>query len=142
MPRKRKPQPAAEPTPPDSTTQPSAPEVSPPEQPAEGSHVAARRPDGPDIPNPFESRRDSVAGVRLLEDRRYKQMQIRFDAKPSQAVLAVMDVAGYTWRGSEKAWTKQLDPEASWKTRADAERLYAKVARMIREEKGITTELA
>lgn len=100
------------------------------------------RPDGPRAPNPHGYKQDVAAGVRLLEDRRFKQVQLKFADKPSAAVREMVREAGYRWREEEQAWTKQIDPEKGWQTRADADDLFERVTAAIRAEKGITREYA
>lgn len=109
-------------------------------EPGDRAHAAAVRADGLRVPNPFGFRHDAVAGVRLLEDRRFKQLQLRFVAKPSEAVRAVVAEAGWRWRPQEEHWTKQIDAEKGWQTRADADALYERVVTTIRAEMGVTAE--
>jgi len=86
---------------------------------------------------PFVFRSDLEAGIRLQEDRRFKQIQIAFAERPSDEVRYEIGNEGFRWRSQERVWTKQLDNEKPWQTRADAEALYERVAEMIRDEKGI-----
>ena len=108
----------------------------------EPSHVAAHRPGGPRVPSPFGHRQDAVAGVRLLEDRRFRQVQLKFADKPSDAVRRVVSEAGFRWLQGEQAWAKQIDRENGWQTRALAEEVFGRVVALIREEKGLTREHA
>jgi hypothetical protein len=87
--------------------------------------------------NPFPFRTDVEAGVRLMEDRRFKQMQIAFEQSPSEEVRYEIRNAGYRWQSKERVWSKQLDPDKAWQTRADADELFAVVTNMIRQEKGL-----
>ena len=73
----------------------------------------------------------------LLEDRRFKQAQLRFAAKPSDEVRQAVREAGFQWRSQEEAWTKRIDPEKAWRTRAEAKALYDRVTAMIRAERGL-----
>ena len=102
----------------------------------EGDADAARP-----LPNPFGVRADHEAGVGLLEDRRFRQMQIRFREKPSDEVRRVIREAGYQWRSQDQAWTKQIDPDAAWRTRAEATALFDRVAGMVRDEMGLGREV-
>lgn len=150
--RKPKPAPAEElnqqPAP-DAASEPAAPgedQGQPHEAPAsttgESSHVEAVRPTGPRSPNPFGYKHDVAAGVRLLEDRRFKQVQVKFAAKPSDEVRQVVRDAGFRWLQEEQVWAKQIDPEKGWQTRADADALFEQVTAMIRAEQGLTHERA
>lgn len=85
----------------------------------------------------FGLRGDYEAEVRLLEDRRFKQMHIRFETKPSDAVREAMRDGGFRWRQAEQAWTRRIDPEHAWRTRAEAETLFGRVVALIREERGL-----
>jgi hypothetical protein len=91
-------------------------------------------------PDPFGIAKDNVAGVRLFEDRLERQMVIKFEEKPSQAVIDRMKEAGYRWKAAEKIWAHPVYPESARTTRIDAEDLYQEVRQMIRKEKGIEPE--
>jgi hypothetical protein len=120
---------------------PPAPEPEPAasnEQPATTTAEPAKR----KLTDPFSIARDYQAGVELLESRRFRQMQIKFDEKPSPAVLDTIRAEGYGWRNQDKAWTKQMSQETAMQTRIDAERLYQQVADMLCQEKGIRTRSA
>lgn len=153
MPRKKKPQP--EPVTPDATASVPPEAMTRAEEPPppahhshaaneplseEPSHAGSVRPDGPQIPKPFGYKQDAVAGVRLLEDRRFKQLQLKFREKPSEAVRAVVAEAGWRWRPHEEHWTKQTPAEKGWQTRAEADALYERVVTTIRAEMGVTAE--
>jgi hypothetical protein len=104
------------------------------EQPAATAQPALqKRP----IPDPFSIAGDYVAGAFLLESRRYRQMQIKFDDKPSQAVLDAVKAEGFRYNGQDKVWSKQIQQDTAMQTRIDAERLFQKVTDMIRQEKGV-----
>lgn len=122
-------------------TTPSAPEPVA-ESGGESSPTRAVRPDGPRVPNPFGFRQDAAAGVRLLEDRRFKQVQLKFAEKPSEDVRRAVREGGFRWLQEEGVWAKQIDPDKGWQTRADAEALFERVAARIREEKGVAREHA
>lgn len=131
---KRK-KPAAEPvSPPPPTAAGPAPLVAPP-LPSVGAGGATPAADPADAPRPaaFAVRADYAAGVTLLEDRKFRQVQIRFADKPPEAVRTLVREAGFQWRANEGVWSKQLDPDHGWRTRADAERLYDRVADMLRD---------
>ena len=85
-------------------------------------------------PNPFGVRADVVAGVRLQEDKRYRQMQLSFDTKPSDAVRHAVRDAGFQWRSQEQVWSKRIDPDQGWRTRAGAEELFDQVTTLIPTE--------
>jgi hypothetical protein len=94
------------------------------------------------IPDPFGIASDNLAGVRLFESRKDRQMAIMFgegrsEDKPTPEVLAKMKEAGYHWNPSQRVWTHPVRFETARTTRIEAERLYDQVRQMIREEKGI-----
>jgi len=89
-------------------------------------------------PNPFGIRSDLVAGVRLQEDKRYRQMQLKFDSKPTDEVRQAVRDAGFQWRSQEQVWSKQIDPDQGWRTRAAAETVFEQVTALIRAEQGHT----
>src|SRR5712692_6927988 len=96
--------------------------------------------------DPFGIATDNLAGVRLFESKRDRQMAIKFgegrpEDKPSQAVIDTMKEAGYRWNPSDRIWTHPVWPESAMSTRIDAERLYQEVCKMIRQEKGIGQEV-
>ena len=90
--------------------------------------------------DPFGIAKDNLAGVRLFESKQDRQMAIKFEDKPSQAVIDRMKEAGYRWRAAEKIWAHPVYPESAMTTRVDAEKLYQEVREIIRKEKGIATE--
>lgn len=94
----------------------------------------AAEPAKPGSPNPFGVRADYQAGVHLLEDRKFRQMQLRFDAKPADPIRQAMAEAGFRWRSAEGVWTKQIEAGAEWRTRADANALFDRVTALIRDE--------
>jgi hypothetical protein len=87
-------------------------------------------------PDPFAIATDNLAGVRLFESRQDRQMAIKFDEKPSRAVLDKLRDAGWVWRQADRIWTHALRPESAMSTRIDAERLYQELCKMIRHERG------
>lgn len=88
-------------------------------------------------PDPFGIAGDYVAGVRLFENRKDRLMAIKFEDKPSLAVLDKLKVAGYRWNPRDKVWVYPIREETARTTRIEAERLYQEVRGMIRQEKGI-----
>ena len=90
-------------------------------------------------PDPFGIAGDNMAGVRLFESREDRVMAIKFDEKPSPAVLDKLKDAGYRLNPRDKVWVYPVRPEAARTTRIEAERLYQDVRNMIRQEKGIET---
>jgi len=87
--------------------------------------------------DPFGIASDFAAGVQLLESRRYRQMQMRFNDKPSQPVLDAVKADGFRYNSQDKLWTKQIHQDTAMQTRIDAERLFQQVSGMIRQEKGV-----
>ena len=93
-------------------------------------------------PDPFGIAKDNVAGVRLFESKRDRQMAIMFgegrpEDKPSQAVIDKMKEAGFRWNPSGRIWAYPVRSESAMSTRIEAERLYQEVRQMIRQEQGI-----
>ena len=93
-------------------------------------------------PDPFGIATDNLAGVRLFESKRDRQMAIKFgdgrpEDKPSQAVIDRMKEAGFRWNPADRIWAHPVRPESAMSTRIEAERLYQEVRQMIRQEKGI-----
>jgi hypothetical protein len=96
----------------------------------------------PTAPDPFGIAQDNVAGVRLFESKRDRQMAIKFgdggpEHKPSQAVIDRIKEAGYRWSPADRVWTYPVRADAAMSIRIEAEQLYQEVRQMIREEKGI-----
>ena len=87
--------------------------------------------------DPFGIAKDNLAGVRLFESKQDRQMAIKFDEKPSRAVLDTLRDAGWVWKQADRIWAHALTPESAMSTRINAERLYQEVRQMIRQEKGI-----
>jgi hypothetical protein len=90
-------------------------------------------------PDPYGIAVDTVAGVRLFESRRDRQMAIKFENKPSQPVIDKMHEEGWNWKPADKIWARPLWADSAMSTRIEAERLYQDVCKMIRQEKGIET---
>jgi len=88
-------------------------------------------------PDPFGIATDNLAGVRLFESKRDRQMAIKFgdgrpEDKPSQAVIDRMKDAGFRWNPADRIWAHPVRPESAMRTR-----IYQEVRQMIRQEKGI-----
>ena len=88
-------------------------------------------------PDPFAIAADTVAGVRLFESRLDRQMAIKFDEKPGQAVIDRLKEEGYRWNPADKIWAHPVRSDSAMSTRIEAEQLYQELRQMIREEKGI-----
>jgi hypothetical protein len=93
-------------------------------------------------PDPFEIAVDVMAGVRLFESKRDRQVAIKFgeggpEDKPSQAVIDKLKEAGFRWNRNDRIWAHPLTPESSMGTRIEAERLYQEIRGMIRQENGL-----
>jgi hypothetical protein len=87
--------------------------------------------------DPFGIASDNIAGVRLFESRRDRQMALKFEEKPSQAVIDFLKEAGYRWNPVDRIWAHPVRPDSAMTTRIEAERLYQEIRQMIRQEKGI-----
>lgn len=87
--------------------------------------------------DPFGIAGDVEAGVRLFESRRFRQMAIKFEEKPSQEVLDLVKSAGYRWNANDFMWVHPMKADSDMTTRIEAERLYQEVRGMIRQAKGI-----
>ncbi len=96
----------------------------------------------PAAPDPFGIATDSLAGVRLFESKRDRQMAIKFgegrpEDKPSQAVIDMLKEGGYRWNPTDRIWVHSVRPDSAMGTRIEAEWLYQEIRQMIRQEKGI-----
>jgi hypothetical protein len=91
--------------------------------------------------DPYMIAIDPVIGVRLFESKQDRQMAIKFDEKPSRAVLDRMHDAGWVWKQADKIWAHAITPETAASTRIKAERLYQEVCKMIRQEIGAGQEV-
>jgi hypothetical protein len=89
------------------------------------------------IADPFGIASDNLAGVRLFESKDDRQMALKFEEKPSQAVIDKLKAEGYHWQPANRIWAHPVWPSSSMATRIKAERLYQEVRAMIRQEKGI-----
>ena len=79
-------------------------------------------------PDPYEIALDTVAGVRLFESKRDRQMAIKFgegrpEDKPSQAVIDKLKEAGYRWNPMDKIWAHPVRDGSAMSNRIEAERL-------------------
>jgi len=138
MPRKRTPdQPSTEvePQTTTATVEPTAVELG--EQQQTFAERVGKRKQWVPGPDPFEIAGDYLAGVRLFESKRDRQMAIKFDEKPSQAVIDKLKDEGFRWNPDDKIWAHPVWPASAMSTRIRAERLYRDVCQMIRQEKGI-----
>ena len=88
-------------------------------------------------PDPFGIDGDYLAGVRLLESKRDRQMALRFEEKPSKEVIDKLKDAGYHWNPVDRIWAHPVRPDTAHATRVEATDLYKAVVRMIRQERGI-----
>jgi hypothetical protein len=88
-------------------------------------------------PDPFPIVTDAVAGVKLFEDKRERLMVIKFDEKPPQAVIDMLNEGGYRWNRIERVWAHPVTDDSAMRTRIEAEWLYQEIRQMIRQEKGI-----
>ena len=96
----------------------------------------------PTAPDPFGIASDKVAGVRLFESKRDRQMAIKFgegrpEDKPSQAVIDMLKEGGYRWNPTDRIWVHPVRSETAMSTRIEAEWLYQEIRQLIRQEKGI-----
>jgi hypothetical protein len=128
---KRKAQPAETPT-----ADKPAEEIAPPSKDAASSPPAAESGQRA-IPDPFAIATDYTVGVSLLESRRYRQMQLKFNEKPSQPIIDAVKAGGYQWNSQDRVWTRQINRNNAMETRIDAERLFKHASAALRQEKGI-----
>jgi hypothetical protein len=90
----------------------------------------------PTAPDPFGIASDYAAGVHLFDSKRDRQMALKFDEKPSPAVIDKLKEAGYHWKPADKIWAHPYG-DNPLTVRIEGERLYQEVRQMIRQEKGI-----
>jgi hypothetical protein len=93
-------------------------------------------------PDPFGVASDNLAGIRLFQSKRDRQMAIKFgegrpEDKPSQAVIDRLKDAGYRWDPADRIWTFPAMGDSAMSARIEAEWLYQELRQMIRKEKGI-----
>jgi hypothetical protein len=94
------------------------------------------------IPDPFSIAGDYLAGVRLFESKRDRQMAIKFgegrpEDKPSHAIIGKLKEAGYHWSPTDRVWAHPIWPASAMSTRIKAEQLFQDICQTIRNEKGI-----
>jgi hypothetical protein len=87
--------------------------------------------------DPYGIAGDYLAGVRLFESKQDRQMALKFEEKPSQAVIDKLKDAGYHWNPVDKIWAHPVRPDSAMSTRIEAERLYQEVRQIIRADRGI-----
>lgn len=63
--------------------------------------------------DPFGIATDYEAGVRLLESRQFRQVQLAFADKPSASVLELVKQHGFHWHPGDQVWVKQLSAETA-----------------------------
>jgi hypothetical protein len=124
-----------------AVAEPPAPETKP-DGPSFADRVGQRK--WVSAPDPFGIATDNLAGVRLFESKRDRQMAIKFgegrpEDKPSQAVIDRLKEAGYHWNPTDRIWAHPVISDSAMSTRIEAERLYQEVRQMIQQEKGIET---
>ena len=88
-------------------------------------------------PDPYAIAGDYAAGVRLLESRRRREMQIRFDEKPGPETIEKVKAGGFRWNPGEKAWTHRVTQDSGPTVRVEAEKLFQEVSGSLRKERGI-----
>jgi hypothetical protein len=81
---------------------------------------------------------DLLAGVRLREHQNPYLSVIRFDERPADAVIQLMQDSGFRWRSENKEWTRPIHFDTRQQDRLHAERTFEEACRMVREAKGIT----
>ncbi len=91
--------------------------------------------------DPYVIAADHVVGVRLYESKRDRQMAIKFEEKPSRAVLDKMRDEGWVWKQADKIWAHAITTDTAAVTRIKAERLYQEVCTIIRQEIGAGREV-
>ena len=125
-----------------TVTDPPAAEASP-DKPSFAERVGQRK--WVSHADPFGIAKDNLAGVRLFESKRDRQMAIKFgegrpEDKPSQRVIDKMKEAGFRWNPADRIWAHPVLPASAMTTRIEAKRLYDGVCQMIRQEKSIETQ--
>jgi hypothetical protein len=54
--------------------------------------------------DPFGIAKDNLAGVRLFDSKRDRQVALKFEEKPSQPVIDKLKDAGFHWEPTDKIW--------------------------------------
>jgi hypothetical protein len=88
------------------------------------------------LPDPFGVGSDALAGVRLFDSKRDRQVAFKFNEKPSQPVIDKLKEAGYRWQPADKIWALSYGDSPAT-ARIESERLYQELRQMILQEKGI-----
>jgi hypothetical protein len=127
---------------PESTTAVADPQASDAETGAQTFAERVGQKKRPSAPDPFSIASDNLAGVRLFEGKRDRQMAIKFgegrpEDKPSQAVIDLLKEAGYRWNPADRIWAHPVKPDSAMSTRIEAEWLFQEIRQLIRQEKGI-----
>jgi hypothetical protein len=100
------------------------------------SRAAAGKKQYPPVADPFQVAHDNLAGAKLLESRRRRELLLVFDAKPSPEVIAKVKEHGFRWNNTEKLWVRKIAHEAANQDRLEGHRAYRSVVSMIRTERG------
>lgn len=87
--------------------------------------------------DPFQFAHDNLAGVRLLESRKHREMQLAFKEKPSKQVIDKAKEFGFRWNNQEKLWALRLNASTANQDRIDGQRAFREIVDMIRDERGI-----
>lgn len=93
-------------------------------------------------PDPFGEWAIALTGekdgpkARLYRNQRFQHMAIRFDEKPDEDIRHRLREAGWTWRGQEGAWTRQLG-ERPGDAHRQARALFEGIANDVRRANGL-----
>ncbi len=90
----------------------------------------------PTAPDPYGIAGDYVAGVRLFDSKRDRQVALKFEEKPPQAVIDKVKEAGFSWKPADQIWAHPYG-DNPLTVRIKGERLYQEIRQIIRQEKGI-----
>jgi hypothetical protein len=74
--------------------------------------------------------------VRLYRSQKFQQMAIQFDEKPDESIRQKLREDGWTWRGAEGVWTKQLG-ERPGQMHRQAEEFFQTIANELRQARGL-----
>ena len=98
-------------------------------------------------PDPFGIASDNDVGARLLssglhfdkdlEKYAYRNIEMQFKEKPSDAILNQLREGGFGWKGEKKSWVKKVSKDTARQDRIDAEDLFHEVVSQLREAKGL-----
>ena len=81
--------------------------------------------------------------MRLFRSNAHREMLIVFDKKPEGEIGGLVFEAlkdhGFRWNGN--AWAKRLDPQARWRSTAEAEKLFKDIGDTLREANGLRPTL-